>query len=403
MPSSPSDVRRNASWAGFLLQGREACFLAGVLVLWTVLLWPRFDAGTGLTSLIQFGADWETKRVPVLAEIPHHVRTPTGYDGQFYVQVALDPLLREPETTSSLDLPQYRSRRILLSWLGWLAGGGQPWWIVHLFPLLNLLLHLGWAWLLLLATRSASDNTRTADGFRYAMIGAVLLTSGAIESVRCVLPDLLLAAMVCAAAWCWDQKKPGLATALLMGAGLAKETGLLAVAGIFLPIGQRLSGRLLWWAGWAVLPMGLWWFYLHRHLPMEPANFTGNLGWPVYAWVLQGVHCLRQLVEAGTWSAFFALFAWIGLLVQAVWLLIYRKWTDSLGRVGLAFAGLYLCLDTYVWEVHLAACRAVLPLTFVFNWHLWREQSLGRMRWVWLFAGNFGMSYGFIKFMVYTT
>jgi len=36
-----------------------------------------------------------------------------GYDGQFYIQIALDPLLRGAKLQQVLDAPAYRARRIL--------------------------------------------------------------------------------------------------------------------------------------------------------------------------------------------------------------------------------------------------------------------------------------------------
>ena len=46
--------------------------------------------------------------------------------GQFYVQLALDPLLRDPAIEQALDNFPYRSRRILFSWTAFLLDLGQP-------------------------------------------------------------------------------------------------------------------------------------------------------------------------------------------------------------------------------------------------------------------------------------
>ena len=65
--------------------------------LFGALVVTKFNTQTGFTSLIRFGETWETRRhillqgVPV-ATVPHS----NGYDGQFYAQIALDPLLRHP-------------------------------------------------------------------------------------------------------------------------------------------------------------------------------------------------------------------------------------------------------------------------------------------------------------------
>mgnify|MGYP000594290207 CR=1 FL=1 len=62
--------------------------------------------------------------------------------------LALYPTLDNPELEKAIDNLPYRAKRILLSWTAWLLGGGQPFWIVHLYPLLNVACWLILAWLL---------------------------------------------------------------------------------------------------------------------------------------------------------------------------------------------------------------------------------------------------------------
>jgi len=82
------------------------------LVLWSVGQFYHPD--TGLTSLIQFGDQFEARALPALRAVPHAVREGAGYDGQFYAQLALDPLLRSESIDTALDGAAYRGRRILL-------------------------------------------------------------------------------------------------------------------------------------------------------------------------------------------------------------------------------------------------------------------------------------------------
>jgi hypothetical protein len=69
-----------------------------------------YDTATGFTALISFGERYSASAVPALRDLPHRVsRRSEGYDGQFYAQMALDPLLRDPATDRAQDNPALRA------------------------------------------------------------------------------------------------------------------------------------------------------------------------------------------------------------------------------------------------------------------------------------------------------
>jgi hypothetical protein len=79
----------------------------------------------GFTALISRGRRLRSAGARAL---PHY-RHPAwaSYDGQFYAQLALVPLLRDPAIDRAMDLPAYRARRILFSWTAWAIGlGNRP-------------------------------------------------------------------------------------------------------------------------------------------------------------------------------------------------------------------------------------------------------------------------------------
>lgn len=99
----------------------------GLLLLFTVAVARFFEPGLGFTSLLSIGAKLGKDTVPGLAAVPHHVYEDSpGYDGAYYVQIALDPLLRSAELPGAIDNLHYRAKRILMSWLAWGLGAGQP-------------------------------------------------------------------------------------------------------------------------------------------------------------------------------------------------------------------------------------------------------------------------------------
>lgn len=76
----------------------------------------KFSPQSGFTSLIRFGEKWQERRLNALQGL-NMTAVPdlSGYDGQFYAQIALvDPLLRNLGMQSVLYALSYRASRILV-------------------------------------------------------------------------------------------------------------------------------------------------------------------------------------------------------------------------------------------------------------------------------------------------
>ena len=102
--------------------------------------------GTGFASLIGLPED-HGNEIPALRGVPHYAASAgITYDGQFYAQLALEPLLRDPAIDRAIDVAPYRARRILFCWTAWLMGLGRPAWVLEAFALQNVL-----CWLILAA------------------------------------------------------------------------------------------------------------------------------------------------------------------------------------------------------------------------------------------------------------
>ena len=89
-----------------------------------------YHRGTGFTALIGFPPAGDSEP-PALQAVPHY-QYPlwASYDGQFYAQRALDPLLRDPTIDRGMDLAPFRARRILFSGTAYVLGMGKPVWIL---------------------------------------------------------------------------------------------------------------------------------------------------------------------------------------------------------------------------------------------------------------------------------
>lgn len=309
-----------------------------------------------------------------------------GYDGHYYAQLAARPAVNDPALAASIDNVGYRARRILLSWMAWAVGGGDPVAAVRAFAWLNLAL---WAVLAALLWRIFP-----CSGWRETLAWAgMLFSAGVLHSVRLSLTDLLALVLVAGAAMLAGRERRGFAATLLGLGGLARETALLGAVTL-LPQGRGTPADWSRTAGWFALiaaPLALWMVYLRSVLgPTEPglANFTLPLaGWAA-KWG-EAIHRLRT--EPDRYLALTVLFAHVALTVQAGYLLLRPKPHDRWWRLGAVYGGLMLLLGTAVWEGHPgAATRVLLPLTLAFN----VLAVCARAAAGWLVAGNLSVLSG---------
>ena len=339
------------------------------LVCVGVFLWAvaQFYApATGFTSLIKIGDEISGRETTALRQLPHYVYdNSAGYDGAYYVQLALNPSLSNPELTTAIDNLPYRARRILFCWVAWLAGLGQPGWIVQAHALLNVAVWLALAVVLLRWFPATSWEN-------FVRWLAVMFSHGLCMSVRDSLvdgPALLLVALALAAE---EEGKRVRGAALLAFAGLGRETSLLAVTG--LAPDEPLKRQRPWWlfvgrAALVALPLLAWIGYIRWKFgpANDPGlgNFTLPLTGLVEKWRMTVEEIMRRSNSPLRWAT---LGVTIGLTVQFLFFVLRWRPRDRWWRVGATFAVLMMFLATPVWEgLPGAAARALLPMTLAFN------------------------------------
>lgn len=317
------------------------------------------------------------------------------YDGQYYVQLAASPFLTDPTLPASIDTVSYRARRILLSWLAWLAGGGDATAAVRAYAWINLVVWAGLAaqlWRIL----------PTGEWRNTAAWAGVLFCSGTMLSVRLALPDLLAVALLAATAWLIECRRP-LSGAVLLGlAGLTRETVLLNAA-VFLPGEPR---RLRDWARALVpalvafAPLALWLWFLSGHFGATSPGIR-NFALPGSGWAGRWREVIRVLgQEPEHWLAAGMLLAHMALTVQFCHVFRRPAPADVWWRVAAINAALLLVLGGAVWEGEPgAATRVLLPLTLAFNVRAART----RAGWGWLAAGNLGVLGGVVALWLVPT
>jgi hypothetical protein len=355
---------------------------AGVLVILFLASVARFyHPGTGFTALIAFPAGHDTE-VPAMREVPHYDYVFGSYDGQFYAQMALDPLLRDATVDRAMDLPPYRARRILFSWTAWAIGMGRAAWIVEAYALQNVAC---WLFLAVFLTRWIP----LTNGRGLALWIACLFAHGTLWSVRFALldvPSLVLIALAVAAV---EKGRPLLSASILGISALGRETNLLASVAQPIPRDRRGLWRLLLSAILIVLPLLIWADYLRSIYRSTIFAQTDQLmpGTGLYrSWrnvMFEDVKGSGLFSMQGLWLCLL-----IALAAQAVYLSVRRNYAAPWWRVGVIYAALMLVLDrTLADPLTGAITRVLLPMTVGFNIQLASEARWTRF-WPWFAIGN---------------
>ncbi len=357
-----------------------ACRIALVAVF---LAWfaSFYRSGLGFTEVLYFGERGADARVERLRDVPVYVHPGVGYDGQFYVQLAVDPLLRDPSIDRALDAPAFRARRMLFSWTAWLLGLGQPAWIVQAYAVQNVL-----CWLLFAAWLRWRLPAGTLEDL--AVWTACLFTPGMLDSARLALidgPSMLVVAIGVEAI---ERGRIWIGSAILGVAGLARETNLLAGVTI-LPtrFTARDVLRCLAAAALILVPTLVWFDYLRAIYRSTVTQSLDQLSMPVVAYLDAWSQSLRVARRGGLFSArALPWLAIVGITVQAAHLLVIPRWRSAWWRVGVVFVALMFVIKPEIWLG--AYARVLLPLTVAFNLSLPRDQRF----WPIFLAGNLGLA-----------
>ncbi len=369
---------------------RQAYLILSLLFAGLVL--AKFSPRTGMTSLIRFGETWQDRRHTSLEGLQIAiVPGSNGYDGQFYAQLALDPLLRSSELPRIIDAPSYRARRILVPGCAALLGLGNPWWTLQVYALLNIVCWFALGWVL-------RDHLGGTDWTSIARWIGCMFSMGVLDSVRQSLVDLPALLLLALAIRSWGQSQKSRTTLWLTLGNLAKETDLLGTLALMFSDLFNGSRRRLGLVTLivAAIPLGAWSIYVHQRF----AGTAAGEGFANFTWPLQGAYahatqCADEILN-GNWDArySFGLLSLLGLATQALVLWRSPQVQSPWWRVGAAYSLLLPFLGLWVWSGYWAACRAVLPMTVTFNlllpkdrafWPLWAIGNATLLHAVWRF------------------
>ncbi|MBK5298316.1 MAG: DUF2029 domain-containing protein [Vicinamibacteria bacterium] len=340
-----------------------------------VLFSHYYSRTTGFTALIQFSKNGHSRELPIVQQIPHYDhKGKAAYDGQYYAQMAIEPLLTTPAIDRVMDNPPYRARRILASWTAYLAGLGNPARVLYAYAAQTFVIVILLA-VLLSRTFPLSDWRSTAAWT------ACLLTPGLMTSVRFALPDALGATLTVAAVLAVQSRRVWLAACLIGLASLARETFLLAVPILWIAPDRRIvrsmAATLL-----AVAPLLLWQDYLYSIYRGGGLTAGGHIGNSGSAYLRDVRMIVRDVSSRWGRAERAAAFVSVSMLVQMIFVLTRFNWRSAWWWCGSATGGLMLVVTPGIW---VGSPRVFLPLAFAFNALLPRNS-----RWFWILfmAGN---------------
>lgn len=274
------EVRPQLRWRSVLPVALLGMVFAVVLIGDRMGVPHEFDP----TRPFTVGREWGL--IEALAEQRGAEITPTGgtygYDGQWFLGLAYDPLLRT-DITDTFDAPQYRAQRPLLGMLGWLLAAGQPGAIPFALLVVEVLaVGLGCAALARLAT--AYGRSRWW-GF------AFLLIPGVLVGVLYGTAEPLGLALVATGLTLAHDRRLLWAGVAFAGAGLTKETylGFAAAVAVWIAVRAILRGAAWWRPALSVtLPgvvaFGAWWLYVSVAMPASARAPEQVFAAPFHGW-----------------------------------------------------------------------------------------------------------------------
>jgi hypothetical protein len=277
LPSAPSPAQ--PGWRAL-----TGVAVAGLAVGCALLALQFARLGWDPTAPFVVGTSWGLDEALAARHVQVRVTPGNGYDGQWFLGLAYDPLLRE-HLADGFDMPRYRAGRPLQAFTGRLLAGGRGAAVPHgLLAVGPLAVALGCA----ASGRLLAAGRRSPWwGLGFALVPGVVVgvMFGTAEPLGLALAALGLSLVL-------DGRLLGGGLAFA-GAALTKESYLVFAVGaalwLALAAGGGRRGRVAAVAAVlapALLALGSWWAYVAWRVPAGPGDLRAvdALGLPLAGW-----------------------------------------------------------------------------------------------------------------------
>ncbi|MDP3001414.1 MAG: hypothetical protein Q8N47_28275 [Bryobacterales bacterium] len=338
---------------------------AVVLGWWALMVYSSY--GGNWTALYCTGSR-STIPAALKAENTYIFPDSWGYDGQFYHFIAHDPWLTRG-LLPSVDNPPLRWRRILVSALAWTLALGQDAWIDPAFYLIALVfVFLGGYWL---TTYFEARGSPSWWGLLF------LLSPTTLILLDRIVVDIAVTALCCGFLVYAGAGQRGALWGVLAASILARESGLVLLAGWCLWLIARREYRRAAFFAAAAAPAGIWWLWVARH-----TSYSVMPGWSSSLPPMRLIQALQRpfgedrLVQAFDSLAIAGSLLAVALAARAAWRVrgYLRFVIPAFGVFGLALTG---TAPVDVFQDVFSHARLLSPLTL-----LLAAEGLPRRDWL---------------------
>jgi len=245
---------------------------AFTIAIATVLLVMTFDGE--ITGFFRIG-DVLPLSPFVNKESVRVVQGEIGYDGQYFLTIALDPTLDDNGTINALDNPKYRYKRIGFPLAGYILGLGNPKIIPYALVGLNLACITGLVLLI-----SLFRDPEMAEDMPLPSALWILAFPGVWVCLTLTTAELFGSLLFVAALFLFKDRRYVLSAVVLAGACFTRETYLATVvvlAGLLLfQCRAKFTSYLLLGA----IPPLAWFFFVNSYIQKGTTGVHENLALP---------------------------------------------------------------------------------------------------------------------------
>lgn len=355
------------------MRKRHSCALYALLGLSLAL------AGQYLTIHFNYGGDptalfYTGRQTPIpdsLGEDLYRAPNNEGFDGQFYHLIAHDPFL-DKGYASAVDNPRLRWRRILVPLAAFALSFGRSGWIDLAYFLVTAgFVFLGVYWLARLARE---HELHPSLGLLFLTLPAVFM------SLERMTVDLALAALT--AGFILYLRNPNWKLfAVLAAAPLARETGLILLAGYGAHALLTRDWKRVACAAASAAPFGLWAVFVHTHTASDATAWAATFP---FSGLLRRTFNPFPFEITGAWVGAAAITDYLGILaiwiaIAAALVLLRAQYNEPIALAGLGFLLLAAFLGKEdVWQQTYGFSRIFSP------WFLLLAAAALRRKAVWM-------------------
>jgi len=314
---------------------------------------------------------------PYLGDVPKHVLSEgeLGYDGQFFLAIALDPGLQQGGSVAALDNPRYRYRRIFYPFLASLISLGYKPAVPYALVGINGACLVGIVFVVALWFQESGLSPwlgLLALGIVGVWIVFFLSTA-----------DLLASFLLIISLYAYFHCRVWITALAMAAAGLTHETLLLVLGGFWFGALLKRNWRDLLILALAILPAGVWNIHVLKALPVHGSTtgFFENFTLPAEGAVTKIRVFLMDPLSVKAMYDGFTFFLITGMLV----LLCFGPKQSDQGRVlrwcGVVYLILYLLVSMQVFEYYLGFNRVFMNVGLLLLMGLadpsWRSVKVG--------------------------